>query len=144
MDPLFPHANVLVGLLVFVVGFLFHFIGQLISLISWELAERIGIAERGILPEYRAYEEGMAAADVALGWIYGLAGLGLVLDLPWSFKLAYFPGVVMIYHSISFWFWSRNQIKAGNIYRTESMRIGWFLANFITGILALLIAWNGC
>ena len=143
MDTLFPYANILAGLLVLVVGFLFHFIGQLISLINWELAERIGIAEKGILPEYKAYEDGMAVADVALGWIYGLAGLGLILGTPWSFKLAWFPGVVMIYHSISFWFWSRNQKKAGHKYRTESMRIGWFLANLITGVLAVLIAWIG-
>jgi len=57
MDTLFPYANILAGLLVLVVGFLFHFIGQLISLINWELAERIGIAEKGILPEYKAYED---------------------------------------------------------------------------------------
>lgn len=82
MNTLFPYANVLVGMLILVVGFVFHFIGQLISLINWELAERIGIAEKGILPEYKAYEEGMAFADVAIGWTYGLAGLGLILGTP--------------------------------------------------------------
>jgi hypothetical protein len=143
MNTLFPYANVLAGVLILVVGFVFHFIGQLISLINWELAERIGIAEKGILPEYKAYEEGMAVADVAIGWIYGLAGVGLILGTPWSFKLAWFPGVVMIYHSISFWFWSRNQEKAGHKYFTKSKRIGWFLVNFITGLLAVLIAWYG-
>jgi len=143
MITLFPYANILAGVLVLVIGFLFHFIGQLISLINWDLAVRIGIAEKGILPEYKAYETGMAAADVALGWIYGLAGSGLIFGLPWSFKLAWFPGVVMIYHSISFWFWSRNQEKAGHKYRTESMRIGWFLANLITGVLTVLVAWIG-
>ncbi len=144
MDTLFPYANILAGLLILVVGFLFHFIGQLISLINWNLAARMGIAEKGILPEYKAYETGMAVADVALGWIYGLAGLGLIFGLPWSFKLAWFPGVVLIYHGICFWFWSRNQIKAGYKYRSESMRIGWFLANLITGVLTVLVAWNGC
>jgi hypothetical protein len=144
MDALFPYANVLAGVLVLIVGFLFHFLGQLISLFNWELAVRIGIAEKAILPEYRAYEEGLAVADVALGWIYGLAGLGLILGSAWSFKLAFFPGVVMIYHSISFWSWSRNQIRAGHIYRTESVRIGWALANLLTGLLTVLVAWNGC
>lgn len=56
METLFLYTHIIIGLLVLVVGFVFHFIGQLISLVNWKLAERIGIAEEGILPEYRAYE----------------------------------------------------------------------------------------
>lgn len=142
MDTLFPNAHVIAGILVLIVGFVFHFIGQLISLVNWELAERIGIVEKGILPEYRVYEGGMAAADVAIGWIYGLVGVGLIFSIPWSFKLAWFPGVIMIYHSISFWFWSHNQEKAGYKYRSTSAKIGWFLANLITGVLLVNVAWD--
>lgn len=143
MNTLFPYANVLAGVLILVVGFGFHFIGQLIQLISWELAVKIGIAEKGIMPEYKAYEDGMAVADVAIGWIYLLAGLGLILGVPWSLKLAWVPGVILVYHSISFWFWDRNRELAGHKYFTKSKKIGWFLANFITGLLAVLIAWYG-
>jgi hypothetical protein len=67
MDTLFPHANVLVGLLVLVVGFLLSLYWSIDQPFQPELAERIGIAKRGILPEYKAIEEGLAAADVALG-----------------------------------------------------------------------------
>jgi hypothetical protein len=140
---IFPYANILAGVLVLIVAFGFHFIGQLISLLDWDLATRLGIAEKGMLPEYRAYENGMILADVLLGWIYGLAGVGLILGTSWSFKLAWFPGVVMIYHSIGFWFWSRNREKAGHQYQSKSTKIGWFLANLITGILTVLVAWNG-
>lgn len=143
METLFLYTHIIIGLLVLVVGFVFHFIGQLISLVNWKLAERIGIAKEGILPEYRAYEEGMAVADVTIGWIYGLVGVGLIFSAPWSFKLAWFPGVILIYHSISFWFWSRNQEKAGYKYRSTSTKMGWFLANLITGVLLVNVAWNG-
>ncbi len=143
MNSLFPYANILVGILVILVAFIFHFIGQLISIIDWKLAEKIGIAEKGILTEYKVYEKGIALADVVLGWIYGLAGIGLILGTSWGYKLAWFPGVILIYHSFSFWFWTRNQEKSGHRYRKGSMKIVWFLANFITGILTVLVAWNG-
>jgi hypothetical protein len=132
------------GVLVLIVGFLFHWIGQLISLLNWDLATRIGLQEAALSPEYKVYEHAIAAADVALGWIYGLAGLGLVLGTPWGYKLAWFPGVVLVYHSISYWFWTGNRRKAGHGLVADSTRIGWPLANFVTGALAILVAWSAC
>ena len=143
MNQIFPNAHIITGVLILIVGFLFHWIGQLISLLNWEFATKIGVAEKGMIPEYRVYEEAIAAADVLMGWIYGIAGIGLILGTTWGFKLAWFPGVVFVYHSLSFWFWSRNQRKVGHRLMPDSARIIWFLANFITGILAILIAWNG-
>lgn len=92
-------------------------------------------------PEYKVYEHGMAVADVSIGWIYGIAGVGLILGTQWGFKLAWVPGVVLVYHSISAWFWTRNQKRFGRQRMTEPMRIAWCLANFIAGALALLVAW---
>ena len=40
MSPLFPYANVVVGLLVLLLGFGFHWLGQLISVLDWQLATR--------------------------------------------------------------------------------------------------------
>jgi hypothetical protein len=57
--------------------------------------------------------KGIAAADVSLGWIYGVAGIGLILNTPWGYKLAWLLGVIMIYHALSSWFWSGNQKKNG-------------------------------
>lgn len=143
MNQIFPYSNIIVGVLVLIVGFIFHWIAQLISLLDWEFATRIGIQEKGMIPEYRVYEEASAAADVFIGWIYAIAGIGLILGTTWGFILAWFPGVILVYHSLSVWFWTKNQRKAGHRLMTGSARIIWFLANFITGVLAILTAWQG-
>jgi hypothetical protein len=144
MDQVFPNANIVAGAAVLVVGFGVHWIAQTISFLNWDLGTRLGFVEEGLPPEYKVYEHGIAGADAAMGWLYGVAGLGLVLDAQWGYKLAWFPGVVLIYHGISFWFWSRNQRRAGHKLLSDSFRVGWFLANIGTGALAILLAWNAC
>ncbi len=141
-NEVFPHANLVVGLLVIIVGFGFHWVGQLISLLSWDFATRIGLQEKGLSPEFKVYEHAIAVADVGIGWIYGVAGIGLLLGTDWGFKLAWIPGVVMIYHALSFWFWTRNQNKLGTRLVKQPLRIIWTLINGVTGILAVLLAWN--
>ncbi|MFC1976772.1 hypothetical protein ACFLWS_00670 [Chloroflexota bacterium] len=138
---LFPYANIIVGILIFVVGFGFHFIGQLVSLVNRDCAVRIGIWEKDMIPEFEVYERGIAVADVMIGWIYGIAAVWLILNAPWAYKLAWIPGVILVYHSLSFWFWVGNQNKLGHSLNTNTFRIGWFLANFVTGILTILIVW---
>jgi hypothetical protein len=144
MNQLFPYANIIAGALILIVGFIFHFIGQLISVFNWDLAMKLGLQEKKAPPEYKVYEHGIAMADVTLGWIYGIAGLGLIFMAPWAFKLAWVPGIILTYHSISFWFWTDNQKRAGHQLQTGFFRICWCLANLISGILAVLVAWNGC
>ena len=141
MNQIFPYANIITGVLILIVGFIFHWVGQLISILNWEFATKIGVQEKGMIPEYRVYEEAIAVADVLIGWIYVIAGIGLILGTTWGLKLAWFPGVIFVYHSLSFWFWSKNRIKAGHRLMPDPARIIWFLANFITGILAILTAW---
>ena len=144
MNRLVPYANVVAGVLVLVVGFIFHWIGQLISVLNWDLATKLGLQEAELPPEYKVYEHAVAAADVALGWLYGIAGLGLVLGTPWGYKLAWVPGVVLVYHSISYWFWTGNRRKNGHKLVGDGMRIGWPVANFVAGGLAILVAWSAC
>ncbi|NYB51263.1 MAG: hypothetical protein HVN35_01675 [Methanobacteriaceae archaeon] len=141
MIELFPYAHILSGILVLIIGFVFHFIGQLISIVDWNRAVELGIAEKGILEEYKDYEKGLAMADIVIGWIYGFIGVGLIFSAQWSYKLAWIPGVIFIYHSISFWFWSRNQESRGCKYRSSSGKVGWFLANLLSGIFIVLVAW---
>jgi hypothetical protein len=141
MNQLFPYANILTGVLVLIVGFLLHWIGQLVSVLNWDFAMKIGLQEKEAPPEYKVYEHGIAMADAALGWIYGIAGIGLILGTSWGFKLTWFPGVVFIYHGLSYWFWTANHKRAG--YQIQPYRIVWFLVNLITGVLAVLVAWNG-
>lgn len=141
MTQLFVHDNLIVGILVLIIGFGFHWIGQLVSVLNWEYATKIGIQEEGMLPEYKVYEHAIAKADVAMGWVYGIAGLGLIQDADWGYTLAWVPGVVLVYHGISFWFWTGNQRNQGHNLASSSMRIGWTLANTITGLLAIAIAW---
>jgi UPF0716 family protein affecting phage T7 exclusion len=141
MMELFAYDHIIAGILVLIIGFVFHFIGQLISLIDWKLAVNLKIAEKELLSEYKDYEQGMAMADVIIGWIYFFIGVGLILGTPWSFKLAWIPGVIFIYHSLSFWFWSRKQEQKGHKYRSTLGKTGWFLINLLSGILIILVAW---
>ena len=140
-EQVFPYANIVVGILIFIVGFMFHWVGQIISLINWDFATNIGIAEKNMIPEFKVYERGIAAADAMIGWIYGIAALGLIINTPWAYKLAWFPGAIFIYHGLSFWFWVGNQNKAGYTITSKGLRIGWTLTNLVTGILAILVAW---
>ncbi len=140
-EQVFPYANIVAGILIFIVGFGLHFIGQLISLVNRDFAVKIGIWEKDMIPEFEVYERGLAVADVMIGWIYGIAAVGLILNAPWAYKLAWIPGVIMVYHSLSFWFWVGNQNKLGHPLNTNRFRITWCTANLITGVLAILIAW---
>ena len=141
LTQIFPHANIIVGILIFIVGFIFHWIGQLISVVNWNYATKIGLQEKSMPPEFKVYEHAIAVADVMIGWIYGIAAVGLILNISWAYKLAWIPGVIMIYHSLSYWFWIGNQNKSGRPTTTNKFRVVWFLLNFITGILSILIAW---
>lgn len=145
MTHAFPYDNLIAGILVLVVGFGFHWIGQGLSLLNRELAIRLGIWERDMPPEYAVYEEAIAVADVSLGWLYGIAGVGLILGTSWGYRLAWFPGAILLYHAISFWFWTRNQRRAG--YRHGSantpLREVWTVANLGTALLTIVVAWNG-
>ncbi|MFC1845982.1 hypothetical protein ACFLYM_01020 [Chloroflexota bacterium] len=140
-EQVFPYANIIAGILIFVVGFGFHFIGQLISLINMDFAVKIGIWEKDMISEFEVYEKGIAVADVIIGWIYGIAAIGLLFNVDWAYKLAWFPGVVLIYHGLSFWFWVGNQNKAGYTINSKRLRISWTLMNLVTGILAIIVAW---
>lgn len=76
---LIPYLHVLVGILIFIVGFLFHWVSQLISVLNWDYATRIGLQEKKMLPEFKVYEHAIAVADVSIGWIYGIVAIGLIL-----------------------------------------------------------------
>jgi hypothetical protein len=138
----FPYDNVVAGVLVLVVGFAFHWMGQALSVLNWDLATRLGLQEKEMLPEYRVYEHAIAVADASIGWLYGVAGLGLLLGASWGYKLAWVPGVVLVYHAISFWMWTGNQRRAGHQLTSSSLRVGWSAANVVTGLLAMIVAWN--
>jgi hypothetical protein len=141
MNSLFIYDNIIAGILVFVVGFLFHWVGQLISIINWEFATKIGLQEAKMPKEYKAYEHAIAVADSLIGWIYGLAAVGLILGTEWGYKLAWFPGVILIYHSISFWFWTGNRKKGDYDLTSARLRIGWTIVNFMTGSLTIVVVW---
>jgi len=137
---LFLFANIIIGILIFIVGFIFHWFGQLISLINWDYAKKIGLQEEKNLPEYEVYERAVAVADVLIGWIYPIVAVSLFFNASWAFTLAWIPGVVFIYHSLFYWVMKGNQNKAGNRTTSNAMRFTWFLINFVSGILTLLLA----
>jgi hypothetical protein len=137
---LFPYANIIVGILLFVVGGVLHWIGQVVSVINWEFARKIGIREKKTLPEYEVYERGMAMAEALIGWVYIIASVGLTYNISWAQTLAWFPGSILVYHSLSYWFWIGNQNKSGNSTTSNRFRIIWFIVNFVTGVMCILIA----
>jgi hypothetical protein len=63
MSEIFPYANIVTGILVFIVGFIFHWLGQLTSVVNWEFAKKKGLQERGLSKEYKVYEHAIAVAD---------------------------------------------------------------------------------
>ena len=65
MSALFPYANIVAGVMVFILGFCGHWLGQLVSVVNWELATRLGLQEAELLPEYKVYEHAIAVADTA-------------------------------------------------------------------------------
>ncbi len=142
MDQIFPQANLVAGLLVLVVGFGFHFAGQLYSVLNLEGAIKLGIQEADSPEEYRAYELGIAVADVLVGWTYAIAGIGLIADAAWGYVWAWIPGAVLTYHGLSFWFWTRNQERADydRPFTRWPARHIWFAANLTTGLLAIAVA----
>ena len=142
MNELLLFANTITAILIFIVGFVFHWFGQLTSIINWEFATRKGLQEQRLSKEYKVYEHGIAVADSLIGWIYGFAAIGLFLETTWGFKLALLAGGILVYHSLSYWFWTKNQRKSGQKLAANTFRTGWFLANFVTGILAIILAWN--
>ena len=142
MDQVFPQANIVAGVLVLAVGFGFHFLGQLYSVLNLEGAIKLGIQEADSPEEYRAYELGIAVADVLVGWTYAIAGVGLITDAAWGYVWAWIPGGILTYHSLSFWFWTRNQQRAGYdraFTRWPAQHI-WFAANLTAGLLTIAVA----
>jgi hypothetical protein len=140
-NEIFPYANIIIGVLIFIVGFIFHWVFQLISLINWNYATKIGLQEKEMLPEYKVYEHAIAIADVLIGWIYGIAAIGLILNIIWAYKIVWIPGSILIYHGLSYWFWKGNQNKSGHKMTNNSLRVGWTLLNLITGIICIIIIW---
>jgi hypothetical protein len=116
-----------------------------VSVLNWDLAARSGLQEEALLPAYEVYGHAIAAAGVAQGRICGIAGLGLLMDTRKGNKLAWFPGVFLVYHCISYQFWTGNRRKAAHKLVSDPMRIGWPTANLVAGALAIPVARNaGC
>ena len=143
MSTLFPYANVLAGLLLLIVGFGFHFCGQLLSIPNWPLAERLGLQEANMPSGYRAYENGTAMGDVLLGWTYGFAAFGLLFGADWGYAIAVIPGAILTYHAACAWFWEAGRRRDGHGLWTNRFRTTWRGVNLGTGLLALTVAWAG-
>jgi hypothetical protein len=135
-----PYTNIIIGIMILIVGFIFHWVGQLISVVNWDYAIKVGLQEKKMSPEYKVYEHAIATSDVSLGWIYGIVAIGLIINVNWAYSFAFIPGTVFVYHSIFYWIMIGNQNKSGHPTTSNSFRITWFALNFITGIFALIIA----
>ncbi len=138
-----PYIEVVTGVGILIVGLGFHWLGQLVSLVAPERAKKLGLLEPDLPAEYTVYEHAIAVADVAIGWAYGLAAIGLLMGAHWGYQLAFVPGAIFVYHGISAWVWEGNRRAAGRAFFSDAMRIGWCTANVGVGLLALAVAWAG-
>ena len=143
MSPLFPYANVLTAILLLIVGFGLHFVSQFISILDWERACRIGLQDKNIPPDALHYEHGTATADVAIAWIYGVAAIGLMMNAPWGYKLAFIPVSILLYHGMCAWEWERDRRAAGKGIWTDGFRLARCGANILAGLAVLVVAWAG-
>lgn len=137
MQPVFPYANIIAAILILVIGFGFHFCGQLLSLFDWELACKLGLQERDIPPGAFPYEHGTALGDVAIAWIYPIAAIGLVLNAEWGYALAAIPGAILLYHGVCAWGWEADRRAAGHGLWSDGFRLVWCGGNAATGLLTL-------
>jgi hypothetical protein len=142
MEPVLPYANILAAVLILIIGLGFHWLGQAITVFKPDLAIRLGILEKDLLPEFRAYEDAIAKADVIIGWIYPLAAIGLLMGACWGARLAFFPGAIFVYHGLSAWFWETNRRRLGHRYFSEPFRRLWCFSNIGAGVLVILVAWQ--
>ena len=138
-----PWIRVVAGMAILVLGLDFHWLGQLVSLLDWDRATRLGLQERSLPGAYKVYEHAIAVADVGVGWVYGLAALGLFLDARWGHQLAFVPAAIFVYHGIGAWVWEGNRRADGHGLWSDAMRIGWCAANIGVGVLVLAVAWAG-
>lgn len=143
MTGLMQFADDLAAVLILIVGFGFHFVGQTFSVLNWKAAKRLGLQETDLPAGYYPYEHGTAIADMLVGWVYGLAALGLLLGADWGYRLAAFPGAILLYHGISAWFWEADRRRQGSGLFSDRLRYGWCGANVLTGALALWVALTG-
>ena len=142
MEPVFPYANILAAVLILIIGFGLHWLSQAIGIFKPDLAIRLGVLEKGLLPEFRAYEDAIAKADVIVGWVYPLAAIGLLMNAGWGARLAWVPGVIFVYHGLSAWFWEANRRRLGHLYFSEPFRRLWCFSNIGAGLLVILVAWQ--
>ncbi len=142
MEPVLPYAKIIAALLILVIGFGFHWLGQAISLVNPGLAVRLGVLEDGLLPEFRVYEDAIAKADVIIGWTYPLAAIGLLMDADWGARLAWVPGSIFVYHGLSAWFWEANRRKLRHRHFSEPLRRLWCFSNIGAGLLVIFVAWQ--
>ncbi len=143
MTEFLPNIDTIAAIAILIVGFGFHFCGQLISVLNWKAAQRLGLQEPDLPPGYYPYEHGTAVADVLIAWVYGMAALGLFMGTHWGYQLAAIPGAILLYHGIGAWFCEADRRRQGTGLFSDRLRLLWCGANIATGALALTVAATG-
>ena len=142
MNELFPYAHIIAAVLILIIGFGYHWLGQIARLLNWQPASYKGLQEFDEPYRSKTFQHATAETDVTIGWIYGVIGFGLFLGSSWAFTAAWVPGILFIYHAINYWFWTGDEKKEGQEVVSKMIRIEWTLSNLLTGILCISIAWH--
>ena len=107
-NEIFPFANIIVGILIFIVGFIFHWFFQLISAINWNYATKIGVQEKEMIPE-KVY---LGKNDTPIKWFKAAK----VRHDKWVDMKRHFPGDPGVFYGNTFVF---SEIK-----QTVQLRLG--------------------
>ena len=140
MQSLFPFAHIIAGIIILIVGFGFHFLGQLMGFLYWEPELKHSFIINMPI-KAKGYAHIVAISDVAIGWSYAIIGMGMYIGKSWSYTLAWIPGIILFLEGISFWTWrNQNNRPAQDLSLTE--RIEWSGLNIVSGLFILLVAWS--
>lgn len=139
MQSLFPFAHIIGGVLILIVGFGFHFLGQLMGFLHWEPELKHSFIINMPIKS-TGYEHLVAVSDIAIGWSYAIIGMGLYLGRPWGYTLAWIPGIILLLEGSSFLTWCcLKKVQKPDLSLLE--RVEWGSLNIVSGLFIILIAW---
>lgn len=128
---LFPGSDTLAGSLMLLLAL--RWIARVCSLVGYHLSAALGIPRGTRSSRRRPVTREDEAIQITVGWIYAIAGSGLILGAAWAPVPACIAGFLLILQGARSWpFLGKSFISLATVL--------WSLFNLATGLLVLVIA----